>query len=355
MSRNTAEAGSVDPCHDPQRGMSLIEVLVAMGLLMILLTTVAALMRPAADLSSLAQQRGEVQHNVRVGLNSMARELSLSGTGFPLGGVQLPAGAGASPPVFACSFEECYVDDNEFTDRRLYAVTPGSGRGQVIEGVPTDVVTFAFRDDRFDLDQYPLLSLNSDGTVIEVDNRTTPPITDPVVGIVPGDVLLLSNANGVAAAVVTGVTGREIYLSSGDPLGFNQPEAEYGNVKALRNPDTGEYPPTRAFRVNIVTYFLDARDRERPRLMRQVNAHRAEPVAEFIERLQITYDIFDDDSSAAVSNLPDANNRPNQIRKINLFLAGRSPQDRLLGRGFDWTSMRTSVSARNLAFRDRYQ
>ncbi|GAB4230154.1 MAG: hypothetical protein Kow00109_01740 [Acidobacteriota bacterium] len=355
MCHSTVDAIGPEIRRTPEQGMTLIEAIVAMGLLLIFLTTVAALMRPAADLSSLAQQRGEVQHNVRVGLNSMARELSLSGTGFPLGGVQLPAGSGAGPSVFACSFEECYVDDNQFMDRRLYAVTPGPGRGQVVEGVPTDVVTFAFRDDRYDLDQYPLVSLNTDGTVIEVDSRTSPPVTDPVVGIVPGDVLLLSNANGVAAAVVTAVGGNEIHLSPGDPLNFNQPEAEYGNVKALRNPDTGEYPPTRAFRIHVITYFVDARDQERPRLMRQVNAHRAEPVAEYIERLQISYDIFDDDSSAAVSDLPDANGRPNQIRKINLFVAGRSPQERLLGKGFDWTSMRTSVSARNLAFRDRYQ
>ncbi|HOM98665.1 MAG TPA: hypothetical protein PLM33_00270, partial [Acidobacteriota bacterium] len=134
----------------------------------------------------------------------------------------------------------------------------------------------------------------------------------------------------------------------------NQPNAEYGNVKALRNPGTNEYPPTRAFRVNVVTFFVDVNDEENPRLMRQVSAHRAEAVAEHLEQFRVTYDIFEDGSSTAVSDLPDADDRPNQIRKINLMVAGRSPEQRLFGRDFDWLTLRTSVSARNLAFRDRY-
>ncbi len=348
------DSGAVGRHRRVQAGVTLVEALIALGLTVIFLTTVVALMRPAGDLSSLAQQRAEVQQNVRVALNSLARESSIAGTGFPLGGVQLPAGNNSSPPVFACSFETCYVDDNEYRDRRLYAVTPGASRGAPVRGVATDVVVCAYRDDRYALDQYPLVSINSTGTLLVVDNRTDPPIGDPVVGIVPGDIVLLSNANGVAAAVVTAVSGWTIHLSPGDPLNFNQPNAEYGNVKALRNPGSNEYPPTRAFRVNVVTFFIDVNDEENPRLMRQVNAHRAEAVAEHLEQFRVTYDIFEDGSSSAVSDLPDADDRPNQIRKINLMVAGRSPEHRLFGRDFDWLTMRTSVSARNLAFRDRY-
>ena len=198
------------------------------------------------------------------------------------------------------------------------------------------------------------MNINGTGTLIQVDTRTNPPITDQVVGIEPGDVLVLCNANGCSAAVATGVTSTEISLNQGDPLRFNQVNAEYGNVKALENP-AGGFPPTRAYRINVVTYFLDTSIEDNPRLMRQVNAHPAEAVAEFVENLQITYDIFEDDVSSVSSDLPDAGDRPNQIRKINLFVAARSPAERLFDKGFDRTTMRTSVSARNLVFRDRYE
>jgi prepilin-type N-terminal cleavage/methylation domain-containing protein len=336
------------------RGFTLVEALIAIMLTAILLAATLAILRPAGDLSSLVKARGELQQNARVALNSLSRELSISGTGFPLGGIQLPAGDNSSPSLFACTFGHCYVADNTYQDERLYAVTPGSGRGSSIAGVPTDVVTLSYRDDSYSLDQYPLTYINATGTVIRVDSRTTPAISDPVVGIQAGDFLVLSNANGCAAAVVTSVGSSEIDLRAGDPLRINQVTAEYGNVKALQNPGGG-FPPTRAYRVNVVTYFLDTTIEDNPRLMRQVSAHEAEPVAEHVENLQLTYDIFEDDTSASSSDLPNAGDRPNQIRKINLFVAARSPGERLFGKGFDRTTMRTAVSARNLVFRDRYE
>lgn len=336
------------------RGFTLIEALIGIMLAAILLSATLAILRPAGDLSSLVKERGELQQNARVALNSLSRELSISGTGFPLGGIQLPAGDNSTPSLFACTFGHCYVADNTYQDERLYAVTPGASRGSSIVGVPTDVVTMAYRDDRYALDQYPLTYINATGTLIRVDNRTAPAISDAVVGILPGDVLVLCNANGCAAAVATGVGSSEISLDAGDPLRFNQVNAEYGNVKALQNPGGG-FPPTRAYRIKVVSYFLDTTIQDNPRLMRQVSAHEAEPVAEHVENLQLTYDIFEDNTSSASSDLPDAGDRPNQIRKINLFVSARSPAERLFDKGFDRTSMRTSVSARNLVFRDRYE
>ena len=105
------------------RGFTLIEALIAIMLTAILLGATLTILRPAGDLSSLVKERGELQQNARVALNSLSRELSISGTGFPLGGIQLPAGDNAQPALFACTFGECYVQDNTYEDRRLFAVT----------------------------------------------------------------------------------------------------------------------------------------------------------------------------------------------------------------------------------------
>jgi hypothetical protein len=89
--------------------------------------------------------------------------------------------------------------------------------------------------------------------------------------------------------------------------------------------------------------------------MRQVNAHPPEPVAEFVENLQLTYDIFDEATAQSTAGLAGAGGFPNQIRKSNISVGTRSARRRLFGRGFERTSLLTSVSARNMIFRDRYQ
>jgi hypothetical protein len=150
--------------------------------------------------------------------------------------------------------------------------------------------------------------------------------------------------------------GNRIQFADNDPLRFNQSGAEFGNIKGLANPSSGGvYPPTRAFRVSVVTYYVDNTDVDNPVLMRQVNAHEPVPVAESIENLQLTYDIFDDNTSVATSGLVDASGLPNQVRKINISVLVRSPAEGLFGRDFERANLATSVSTRNLVFRDRYE
>jgi len=340
-----------------QRGFTLIEALISLALATIMFSATLMILRPAIEVTSLAEQRGEMQQNARVAVNFIARELSIAGTGIPMGGVQLPAGNGSVPPRFACGPEVCYLEGAIFYDNRLYSVAPHAYMGPYVQGGMTDVVTLVYRDETFKLDQYSLVRVNRDGTEITVDPATYPPITDPVNGIRSGDVLIVCNVNGCGAGVVTALDSTTtIRMDPGDPLHFNQTGAEYGNIKSLANPGTdGEYPPTRAFRVNLVTYFIDASRPDNPKLMRQVNAHEAFPVSEFIESLKFTYDVFDDDTSITTANLPDTYGRENQIRKINIEVKTRSQEKSLYRRKYDRTAIKTSVSARNLTFRDRYE
>ncbi len=89
--------------------------------------------------------------------------------------------------------------------------------------------------------------------------------------------------------------------------------------------------------------------------MRQVGAHPPVPVAENVENLQITYDIYDEDAVAGTAELDDAGGTPNLIRKVNITLSTRSPRQSLLGREFQRVSLTTSVGPRNLTYKDRYE
>ena len=233
------------------------------------------------------------------------------------------------------------------SDDRLYAVTPGDGSGTTIGGTATDIVTLVYRDESLPIGQAPLISISASG-----DQITAP--SGASAGIVAGDVLMLCNANGCAVGTVTSFdTNDRINFADGDSLNLNQSAAASGKIGSIANSGlpAGVYPPTTAYRILVTTYYIESGTL---RVMRQVNAHPPIPVAEVVEDLQMTYDTFDEATGAATSNLPAAGGAPNQIRKTNISVNVRSPGKNTHNGEYDRFSLRTSVSARNLTFRDRY-
>ncbi len=332
-----------------QEGFTVVELLIASAVALILMTGAVSLLRQGIQVNATMGERNEMRQNARVGVNMVARDLTLAGSGLPPGGFQLPSGDGAAKARFACSAEGCYVPDNQYPDDRLYSITPAEGRGLEVAGARTDMVVIAYRDPESDLDRFPLLFIDEDGDRIHLDDA----LAGEASKVKTGDVLALCNVNGCAAATVTSRSGVILDLASGDPLRFNQPGAEFGNVAALADdgPEERIYPPTRAFRIEVVTYFVSA-DR---RLMRQVGAHEAWAVAESVDDLQLDYDIVDPVSGAATASLPDAAGLPNQIRKANISIRARGGKRAFMAEDYQRLSLSTSVSARNLTFRDRYQ
>ncbi len=335
------------------RGSSVLELCMSTLLTGVLLLAGGALFRPAIDISYMVTQRAAMQQSVRSALDFMSRELSLAGNGLPGGGIQLPAGAGVVPPKFACDSGGCYVSspDNQYSGARLHALTTGDGKGAVVNGITTDVMTVAYRDPNSSLDEYPLTEVSGTGNQIRFDTNTSPAYDDPNTGVKSGDVLLLCNMNGCAAGAVTNVQAVNGYVDLGDdPLDINHPTAAFGNIPSIMNPAS----ETRAFRILVVTYYIDASNPDALRLMRQVNAHPPQVAAFNIENLQMSYDIFDQNSSTVTNALSDAGGTPNQIRKINMSVGARSPGESLFQRGYERLTLTTSVSPRNLRFRDLY-
>ncbi len=316
----------------------------------VLLLAGGALFRPAMDISYLMTQQAAMQQSARSAINVISRELSLAGNGIPGGGIQLPGGTNSGDSKFAYDLNSvCYVTSNVYADERLYALTTGDAKGSVVNTITTDVVTVAYRDPNSNLDQFPLVSVT--GNQITLNTSTSPAYDDPNTGVKSGDMLLLCNMNGCAAGVVTNVQINGIVdLAVSDPLNINQSAAEFGNISSILNPTT----ETRAFRILVVTYFIDASNQDALRLMRQVNAHPPQVAAFNVENLQLSYDIFDGDLAAVTNDLASAGGTPNQIRKINLSIGARSPTEALFQRGYKRLTLTTSMSPRNLRFRDLY-
>lgn len=365
------------------RGFTLMEMLVAMAIGLVVLGSAVSLFSRAVTLSFMVTQRAEMQQNGRSALGMMAKDISLAGSGIPSGGVQLPDGAGSSASKFGCDTTKCYVTNNLFPlANNFFGAIPNPGVGLSVKtttgplGPATDVVTVAYTDSTFPLNQYAV-TLNTAGSLatFALPNPLPNPlpvpwppiaVNDPAQGLKVGDLVLLTNNVGSAIGEVTNVApaGANVNVTFGnlDTLNINQSTAAAGNIKAI----TGG-SGTVANRLLLITYYIDippgpdavryTADDGPPRLMRQVNGQPPNPVAENISGLQLSYDIFNDVSGVATANLKDAGmsvgNSPNQIRKVNLVVSTRSPLRG--GIGFQSLDLATAVSARDMSFKDRYQ
>lgn len=348
--------GDFERCMDTmanEKGFSLLELIVAMGLALVVLGGALHATIQSAYVADVVSQRSDMQQNARVAINMIVREVSLAGTGFPANGIQLPSGNGSQDSKFACDSIECHVISNVYTNDRLNAVLPAPSGGPTINGMATDAIVMVSEDQTSSFDQFLLVDVDAVGKKLWFDPATVPAYNDPAVGLKPGDVILLNNANGQAAATITDVLADgEVWIMPGnkDPLDLNQQGmAASGTFMTIAG------PPTSARRINVTVYYLDNSDPNTPLLMRQVNAHPPTAVAEFVENLQVTYDIFDFNTSVGTSDLDDAGGVPNMIRKVNVSVSVRSAKKTKIGEDFQRTTLTTSVGPRNLTYKDRYE
>jgi hypothetical protein len=250
----------------------------------------------------------------------------------------------------------------------MYWVIPGYQLGSVVfSGRPaTDIITVAQGDTAFPWANYQM-SMNSAatvGTVTLVASPTLPDVcngkspcklSDPAYGLKAGDLVLVSgksalgntiSAVGEVTANVTGTaTPYTVNFSATDALGFNQSAATSNSLAQMKS--LSNLTVTRMF---LITYYISMATGT-PTLMRQVNGQTPAPVAENIVDFQFLYDSYDDTGTRSYSSSPTA---LNQIRKIELL--HMTVRSEMRGaKGYQTMDIQTSVSARNMSFKNRYQ
>jgi hypothetical protein len=323
-----------------------------------------------------------MQENIRAAVNLMAKDVSMAGAGLPSGGLALPNGGAATASLFGCDSGRCYLANNTYpsgtigsgastttVNNYMYGLIPGSNNGMetggpttiaasAVNGAP-DAITVIYADYSFPLSQYTVTIPTSTGNSITV----TPPgpapfpqILDPT-GIKVGDLILLSANGNYAVGEVTSITnaGGTIGFANADPLNINQSGAANNRIGSLFG---GANP--KAYRIYAVTYFFEVPAGQLPRLMRQVNGQKPVPVADNIIDLAITYDMCDNTNTggggpitcAGVANPIASGFSPNQIKKVNIVVTGQALVAN--GKNSQSLALATSVSTRNLVFKDRY-
>jgi len=357
-----------------KRGFSLIELLVSMSLGLIVMAAITQLFKTGVQTSFVVSQRAEMQENLRAGIDLVEKDLTMAGAGLPSGGIQLPAGAGSSASKYGCDQVTCYVATNLYPNGNyMYGVIPGPNNGVQggglipATGKSADSITVAYVDYNFPLFQYQVTfpAGGPTGTSVNVAVPTPAPVPAlPAIngpgGLQVGDLVMLSNNIGTAVGEVTGVNAGAIAFANLDALNFNQDGAAENNIKSIyiapANP-LSSTPPTTAYRLFVVTYYLQVPvNGQTPRLMRQVNGLTPAPVADNIVALDMTYDMYNTTTATEIANVHDpstvAGVTPNSAGKMNVALTALSiTQD---GKQSQSMYVATSVSARNMSFKQRY-
>ena len=387
------------------RGFTLVELLVSLALGMLVIGTAVRLFSNGLNATFVVSQRAEMQQNIRATSNLLTKDISLAGAGLPPGsGIALATGTGLLPIYGwapACVAKNNCAPGNGIAYPcaslagpcipTLYGLIPGFRRGITPPGSPnpTDVITIVYTDTVFALNCYQLTSITPTTVTMKVPAPLpatcvlTPPlvapqaVTDPVVGLTPGDVILFQSTVGgntalavaeVSTAADNGGGNYTVTFLNGDPLNLNQTAAASGDLAQLAVP--GVPPPTAtATRILVTSYYLWMLPDPLgvgpgvPTLMRQVNGHTPVPVAENVVNMQFTYDTY----SATGTLLNDSGDGGyalgtsfNLIRKVNIIhlttrsqLAG-ARSGLMSTSGYQTFDTQTTISARNLSYQNRY-
>jgi type II secretory pathway pseudopilin PulG len=331
-----------------EQGFSSVELLIATAIMLVLLAGTMGSLNQSFGLNEKATQMADLEQNLRAGINFVVRDFISAGWGIPTGGLPIPSGDNALAVIRPGPPGVNYT----FGAATLAAVNPGAGLGPVGNGRPTDMVNILYADSTLPLNQSPLTAIAANGSSATVNAGT--PITGIANPIRAGDLIAFSNALGSTLQYCSRVSAQTMFFDAGDPLRLNQPAASQGSITQIQN--NGVFPPTTATRVLLVTFYLDfTTDPNMPRLIRRVNNRPGEAVALVLDDLQLSYDLVDGVTNPANIDNPVAPNSPNQIRKANIFVSGRSTATIRETREFLRRTLTTQVSLRSLSFIDRYR
>jgi len=396
-----------------ERGFTLLELMVASAIGLLVLAVLASLFKTGMDTSFTITQRMETQQNLRAAVELMVKDIGLAGSGLPSGGLQLTTGGTLSEIGCYWSTDQCYVPSGTYpasgagTPNYMYGIIPGFATGvessAVIPNAPGQVnsrITTIYCDYNFPLSNFSWLISSSTKATASIVPAANFMATDPTNLLASGglntegDLLLFTvtaanpgNGSGASgnsavqtAAVVadtTSITGTvgttacapaggcswTVDFNTGDVLNFNQ--AGGGNnlssvaAAVAAAVAAGQTYNVNVCRLNAVTYFLEVPAAggtvQTPRLMRQVNAQEAVPVADNIINLQFTYDVINSVTGKVDANQQDpigSGDSPALIQKVNIWIMGSSlvPE----GKRSQSLYLATSVSAGNMSFCNSY-
>jgi prepilin-type N-terminal cleavage/methylation domain-containing protein len=370
---------STDRRAQRERGFTLVELLVSTAITTLILGTTIAAMLNAVRANDTAVLVTSMNNNLRTAMDLVNRDLLQVGQGLPSTHViEIPNGGGTTavrrpgPPGTNLTWA--------LGTTQIEAVTPGPGAGPLINGVRTDVITTLAVDGAFARAGGGAVGVtaitNNSVNIVAAVNITDGGPDD----VVAGDVFMVSKGTQTALVQATSVAGQRINFAAGDSLNLNQNGAGTNGtmqsiIAAPPNAGAAAIAAVSVARVLMITYYIDATTNpNRPRLVRRIgngdpfgfNNNSGTVVAFDVENFTVSYDLADSVNNPAGVRFEGADIlaggtcgdlacNPNNIRKVNVALSGRSRRALTNTATFFRNTLSSQVSLRSLAFVDRYQ
>jgi prepilin-type N-terminal cleavage/methylation domain-containing protein len=366
------------------RGFTLVEMMITMALTLLVMASTLGAMNNALRANEVAQLTTNMNQGLRTAMDIMVRDMLQVGQGLPSGRtIDIPNGSGATAvklPGAPGTTRTMASGSTEMT-----AIVPGTGLGPTINGVATDIITVVLADGAFlstisdyDVNLTKLCSSTQTMTVdssVDISNGGADDLH-------PGDLIMLMKGSSTTLVQITAVDGNQTAtFAANDSLNLNQTSAANGNLNAIVGTAPADtctvksFQPTTATRIRMISYYIDnVSDPSRPRLVRRVNNgsptaynnSSGTALAFDVENLQISYDLVDgvDNPAEVKFTSADLNGTgrcspnpcsPNQVRKINIMLSGRSRTTLRQTRQYLRNTLTTQVSLRSMSFIDRYR
>jgi type IV pilus assembly protein PilW len=277
---HNAESRALRRRH-PGAGYSLIEVMAALVILSLAMTAVFATFTTQQQSFTAQSRVAEMQMNLRIAVDYMSRDIRMAGYGIP-DNVNVPAAANQAGLT---------------TIRALFAVDNTTGPDQVY-------VLY-----RFDMDA------NQPATVNTAAMASAGSVTvDNAVGFLStgGELVVIADTSRADVFQTTSVAG--------SVLNFGGTYGTIGHTLYGIGP-----PQATVAKARFVRYFIDGSNPAHPTLMvdRNIVGQAAQPVADDIEDLQLTYGL-DTNADGAIDTWTPAPGTPSQVRQVRLQLMARS-------------------------------
>lgn len=342
-----------------EAGYTIVEMIIAVGVMVILTASIVALLRDTLKVASVAYEITDAQENLRISQEYINRDLMNAGDGLKsISTIRVPTAfvtnyltrnpvADTSLPSGATNLGIITSDNDLPASTAVVGSSPsvnyrtGSDRQTILE------VDSSFTP--ITLPASPSASINSSGSTITVS-------TSDIGRFTVGEIYFVSSALGATFVTITAKNSstRVLTFATGDTYGLNL-TGTGGHLKAISSNGT---LPTSLLRMKILHYYVNANKL----LMRREfgikgGGFRDSIIAEHVLNVQFNYSLNIVDANGNVAQPTGTITNTEQrlaVRQVEVTVTVETPK--ALQAGTPGTlSGTTSTSVRNMQFRQALQ
>lgn len=342
-----------------ENGFSMVELMVAVGVMLVVSGAVFSLMHHSIKISTATYELTDAQENLRTAQEYINRDLMDAGDGLKsLNNIRVPQNFVTNylsrNPVPCAPTIVCLGILTTDNDVPAGTVVLGTNPATTVRSTPalTDRQTMLEIDSNFGTAVTPVL-INGGATDVTI-------LPADVTRFAIGEVYFVSSSAGSTFGQITNITGigtatPKLIFTPGDTLGIN------GQLNSVAKDASGVALPTSIVRMKIIHYYVNSNGLLIRRAFGVRNAAYIDSViAEHVMGVQFVYSLDMRDANGYVVQPVTALTTSQQelaVRQVEVTVTVETPHaiGTTLNGGRQVLSMNTSTSVRNMQFKQALQ